>query len=719
MTTGFSQTQFWSDTFETGSPTTGSTRTPEENGGTTPTPSISYFRLTDGSTVSQAVAFTGKEGTNYWAGEDHNGPGTGFTASGAQGAGTNDILDELQIDWTGINISGKTGLSFKCLLAANSTNEPWDNINPCVSTVGTTNTDYIIIEYSINGGAFVNLIRFYNKGSSSGTGLKYLFEDTDNNGCGDGTQLTNVFGEFAKTIPSTGTTLSLRIRVYSEGNNEEWGIDNFRLFETAATVVPTVTTTAATTVGAVKATLAGNVTADGGATVTERGVVWATTANPTTANTKVAIGTGTGVFSQLVTGLPAATLVHFRAYAINSAGTSYGTDLTFTTNAALSATSSGTNVSCNGGSNGSASVIASGGVASYTYVWSPSGGTGATATGLSANSYTCTITDNEGTQITKNVIVTQPSAIVLNAASQTNISCFGGSNGSASVIAATGGAGGYTYNWTPGNPTGDGTTSVTGLTAGTWTCTVTDANSCTATRAFTVTQPTAITSFIASQTNVSCNGGSNGSATVSVSGGTPGYTYTWSPSGGTASTASGLTSGTYTCTITDANSCTKTQSVTITQPAAVNNNVTQSAGVLTATQTGASYQWYQCPSTIIAGATNQTYTPTIAGDYKADITVSGCTVTSTCVTVTTLGSTDFEANAKFIIYPNPTRGVFNIETKEIVQIAIYDILGKQVFTQNVLEGNTIIDITKLPQGVYVLKTANVEGRTNSYKVIKE
>lgn len=209
---GKAQTQFWSDTFES-SPSSG-TRTTEENGGTI-SPSTAYFKLTDGTTVSQVVPFTGKEGTYYWAGEDHNALGTGFTASGAvsnqtAAAATN----ELQILWSNINISGKTGLSFKGLLAANSTNEPWDNTQACNSGVGTTNTDYIIIEYSIDGGPYNSLIRFFNRGSASGIGDKYLFEDTDGDGCGDGTQLTNAFNEFTKSIAGTGTTMNLLIRVF-------------------------------------------------------------------------------------------------------------------------------------------------------------------------------------------------------------------------------------------------------------------------------------------------------------------------------------------------------------------------------------------------------------------------------------------------------------------------------------------------------------------------
>src|SRR5690606_29052616 len=98
-------------------------------------------------------------------------------------------------------------------------------------------------------------------------------------------------------------------------------------------VLPTVTTTTASTVTATSATLGGDVTANGGAAVSERGIVWATTANPTTANNKVAIGDGTGSSSQNI-GLPAGTTIHYRAYATNSEGTSYGSEESLTTSAA-------------------------------------------------------------------------------------------------------------------------------------------------------------------------------------------------------------------------------------------------------------------------------------------------------------------------------------------------------------------------------------------------
>jgi hypothetical protein len=109
--------------------------------------------------------------------------------------------------------------------------------------------------------------------------------------------------------------------------------DLFNAKFTAPTAA-TVTSTAASGVGTTSATLGGNVTATGGATVTERGIVWATTSNPTIANTKVANGSGTGSFSGTVSSLPSGTLIHYRAYGINTAGVGYGADLTFTTTSA-------------------------------------------------------------------------------------------------------------------------------------------------------------------------------------------------------------------------------------------------------------------------------------------------------------------------------------------------------------------------------------------------
>jgi hypothetical protein len=251
------------------------------------------------------------------------------------------------------------------------------------------------------------------------------------------------------------------------------------------------------------------------------------------------------------------------------------------------------------------------------------------------------VTDANSCTATTSFTVTQPTAISLTAASQTNVACFGGSTGAAAVNTATGGAGGFTYNWTPGNPTGDGTTAVTGLTAGTWTCTVTDANACTATTSFTVTQPTAISLTAASQTNVACFGGSTGAATVSASGGAGVYAYSWSPAGGNAANASGLTAGSYSVTVSDANGCSTSQGFTITQPTSViasavsQTNVacfggsTGAATVSASGGTGAyTYSWSP------AGGNSTTASGLSAGSYSVTVTdANGCS-TSQGFTIT-------------------------------------------------------------------------------------
>ena len=99
----------------------------------------------------------------------------------------------------------------------------------------------------------------------------------------------------------------------------------------APTDLPTVTTDAATNVGAYTATCGGNVTSDGGASVTARGVCWSTSPNPTIADSHTTDGSGTGSFTSSITGLTDTTTYYVRAYATNEAGTSYGNQVSFIT----------------------------------------------------------------------------------------------------------------------------------------------------------------------------------------------------------------------------------------------------------------------------------------------------------------------------------------------------------------------------------------------------
>ena len=319
---------------------------------------------------------------------------------------------------------------------------------------------------------------------------------------------------------------------------------------------------------------------------------------------------------------------------------------TVTQPTAISATAAAqTNIACNAGSNGSASInTPTGGTPGYTYDWSPGTPTGdgtTSITGLTAGTYTVTVTDANGCTATQSFTITEPAAISFTAAAQTNVACFGGNTGALTVNPATGGAGTFTYDWTPGTPTGDGTTSITGLTAGAYSVTATDVNGCTATVSFTITEPPVLAITGASQTEVSCNGGANGTATVTATGGTPGYTYSWTPSGGTAATATGLTAGSYTATVTDANGCTATQSFVITEPTALdlsNNSQTNvlcnggSTGSATVIPTGGTgtYTYSWAPS----GGTAATATGLAAGTYVVTVTDANTCESTQAFTIT-------------------------------------------------------------------------------------
>jgi hypothetical protein len=255
----YSQTPFFQDDFENSSTpdiSAGSTRTPSSNGGTT----TSYFKRSNNTAADislQALFGTnygGMSGSNIWAGEDHDTP----TGNGYQ-----------QIEWTNINISGRSGIQFKGNLAANNTNGAWDNVNTgsSIATFGsgsntaTLGNDFLKIEYAIDGNPYTQLFSFWSDNLTAGTSPtsnKSLDEDTNGDFIGDGTTLNNTLTEFIKSIPGTGTVLKLRVSVFANGSSEEWAIDNFRLVEVATCnnpTLPTISATSTTNCGNVSTTL--------------------------------------------------------------------------------------------------------------------------------------------------------------------------------------------------------------------------------------------------------------------------------------------------------------------------------------------------------------------------------------------------------------------------------------------------------------------------------
>jgi gliding motility-associated-like protein len=308
--------------------------------------------------------------------------------------------------------------------------------------------------------------------------------------------------------------------------------------------------------------------------------------------------------------------------------------------AVLVAVPSATAVLCTGENTGSATVIASGGTAPYTYLWDdPAAQITQTATGLPSGNHTVVVTDANNCTIPVSVIVDEPEALVATITS-TNITCFGDNNGTASVSVA-GGVPPYLYQWN--DPAAQTTQTVSNLAAGTYTVTVTDANNCQTTEPVEIHEPEFMLVVSESKTDVNCFGGSDGTATVNVSGGQAPYLYQWDdPDAQTTATATDLSIGTYTVTVTDSYDCVQKISITVSGPAigltaSINstnvscyggNNgsatVTTSNGIAPLT-----YLWNDP-----AGQNTLTATDLVAGTYQVIVTeASGCQAKAT-VTIT-------------------------------------------------------------------------------------
>ena len=231
--------------------------------------------------------------------------------------------------------------------------------------------------------------------------------------------------------------------------------------------------------------------------------------------------------------------------------------------ATITSNFNGFSVSCNGSSNGAASVSASGGVAPYSYSWT-GGSTQSTASGLSAGVYTVTVTDANGCTSQSSVTITQPTALASTATITSNfngfsVSCNGGSNGAASV-SASGGVTPYSYSWTGGSTQ----STASGLSAGVYTVTVTDANGCTSQSSVTITQPTAL-DFTFQKVDVSCYLENDGAIVLTATGGAGNYSIDWSI-GHSGANLQALGAGIFVFQIQDQNGCILTDSIQINQP---------------------------------------------------------------------------------------------------------------------------------------------------------
>jgi gliding motility-associated-like protein len=281
--------------------------------------------------------------------------------------------------------------------------------------------------------------------------------------------------------------------------------------------------------------------------------------NGTTSNQNNGIGAGS--YSVTVTDTNGCTVQ-------NSVVLNEPTELQISTS--VTSNFNGYPITCTGANDGSALVNSNGGTAPYTILWS-NGDTSLTTNNLSAGTYFVTVTDANGCSKSDSVVLTDPiglSNLTLSASSYNgfNISCHGENDGTISMTGVNGGTAPLSYYWN----TGDSTSSITGLPVGNYTLTVTDINGCSISDSLTLNQPTVLTSNASvtsnfNGTNISCNGAMDGSAQVSGAGGVGPYSFLWNTSD-TSTTISNLSVGTYAVVVTDANGCSTTDTVSLTEP---------------------------------------------------------------------------------------------------------------------------------------------------------
>lgn len=361
-------------------------------------------------------------------------------------------------------------------------------------------------------------------------------------------------------------------------------------------------------------------------------------------------------------------------------GVGCDTTITFTilAPAAILPNTTQTDVTCAGICDGTITLAPTGGNGVFTYLWLPAGPVGPTATGLCAGDQQVTITSG-GCDTTITITIVAPLPITASVV-PTSASCSDACDGSA-ILTTSGGTGTPTFVWDPPPGAGQGTATPTLMCPDDYTVTITDANGCDTTLAFTITSPLPLTAT-QTQTNVSCGPLCNGTASIVVSGGTTDYSYDWdgpaTPTGEGTPNATGLCVGTHTVLVTDARGCTLTLTFDIVpaDPILISLALTPAScpgicnGSAVATVTGGAggfvYSWLPLPvigdgTPSASGLCPQPYTLTITDAAGCDTTVA-FTITAPSAIVPNVTQTDISCagvcDGSIVLAPTGGNGVF-------------------------------------------------------------
>ncbi len=305
-----------------------------------------------------------------------------------------------------------------------------------------------------------------------------------------------------------------------------------------------------------------------------------------------------------------------------------------------------TDVTCGNTNNGSIMLSITGGTPPYNFTWDNGVPPLQNPTNLTPGTYNVTVTDAQQCTATTAATINAQGNISLSATS-TNATCSNSSDGSIQLN-ISGGLMPYTINWDNGLPP---TQNQNNLAAGAYTVTVIDANQCSNVLTETITAPPAL-NVTGVGNPVSCNGNSDGSIQLTVTGGTPNYTFTWSGGLPAVQNPTNVAAGTYFVTVTDANQCTMNSIVIVNQPDAIqlSTSVVQPSclgsanGSINLTVTGGTqpytYQWdngvspVQNPTNLNPGTYSVTVTDVNQCTQTTMATLTGTTNITTTITPT-------------------------------------------------------------------------------------
>lgn len=352
--------------------------------------------------------------------------------------------------------------------------------------------------------------------------------------------------------------------------------------------------------------------------------------------------------------VPSGTVIKFRLhvtggsavgswYVSGSAGMKLGGTVISTGSAFTSSITQTAPVLCHGQAAATLSVNATGGTLPYTYSWSPSGGTSDVASNLAAGVYTCVVTSASSATTMSTYTVTEPAALSSTISAQNNVTCFNGSNGSATYT-VNGGIAPYTYTW---SPSGGNTATATNLNAGTYTLAITDANNCALSSSLSITQPAAVTLTATASSPAICNGSS---VTVNATGAN---TYTWTNGISNGVAFSPTVTTTYTVNGTDGSGCTGSTAISVTvNPLPVVSASASPSSTICAgsslTLSGSGANTYTWTSGVANGVA---FVPASSASYTVTGTsVNGCTNTAVrSITVSALPSVTASASPSVAI----------------------------------------------------------------------